>query len=498
MPANAAIDRSPEPERAQSLARDLDEWLAVPGAIDASGFEAFLATQRRLGLTHGERPLCRHLRPIVIGGELYRRMTRAAELIVAALAAVAERSRVDPALAAELGLSAAEQTLAAIDPGYPQPLAVGRLDMLVGAAGFHALELNADSPAGITDQPLIQRALGELPHLRARRATGSPALAPWAEGGGGPRPDAALLAALREIFAVWGAGRAPSTIAIVDWCGVDTAGELQAVAERFSAAGHRAVCVDPDQLSYTRGRLWAEVADGAGGAWGRLRSMPVDLVYRRIITSELLARRGLGHPLIRAYRDGAVCVANSFRTKALNKKAAFAVLTDPRHAGLFTDEQRRAIAAHVPWTRRVRPEMVAVLAARREELVLKPNDEYGGKGVWLGWCTPPAQWAAAVGAAAAADGADGGVVVQERRYPSTVRLPTYRDQVVYEDVYFDICPFLFAGRAEGAMVRVSATPVSNVSAGGGIAGLLIAGDGDGGGGGGGGPCDGAGEEASLV
>jgi hypothetical protein len=353
---------------------------------------------------------------------------------------------------------------------------VGRLDMLVDVDGFHMLELNADSPAGITDQPLVQRAMGELPHLRLGRAGWLPELASWAQGDGGARPDLALLAGLREVFASWASGRTLGTIAIVDWCGGDTAGELQAVCELLNAGGHQAVCVDPGQLSYTRGRLWAEVANDASGAWGRLRSMPVDLVYRRIITSELVARRGLGHPLIRAYRDGAVCVANSFRTKAMNKKAAFAVLTDPRHAGLFSDEQRRAIAAHVPWTRRVRPEMTGELIARREELVLKPNDEYGGKGVQLGWFTPPDAWATAV-AAAAAD-PQGVVVAQERRRPRMVRLPTYRDRVVYEDVYFDLCPFLFAGRAEGAMVRVSATPVSNVSAGGGIAGLLIADDGD--------------------
>jgi len=56
----------PQPERAQSLARYLESRLSAPGAIDARGFEAFLDAQRRLGLTHGERALCRHLRPIVI------------------------------------------------------------------------------------------------------------------------------------------------------------------------------------------------------------------------------------------------------------------------------------------------------------------------------------------------------------------------------------------------------------------------------------------------
>jgi len=186
MPQTSAGERLAEPERAQSLARDLEARLSAPGAIDAAGFDAFLAAQRRLGLTHGDRPLCRHLRPIIISATRYREMARAAELIVAALAAVAARSRFDPALAAELGLSAAEQSLAAIDPGYPQPLAVGRLDMLVDATGFHVLELNADSPAGITDQPLIQRALGDLPHLRIRHATWSASLAAWAQGGGAP------------------------------------------------------------------------------------------------------------------------------------------------------------------------------------------------------------------------------------------------------------------------------------------------------------------------
>jgi uncharacterized circularly permuted ATP-grasp superfamily protein len=150
-----------------------------------------------------------------------------------------------------------------------------------------------------------------------------------------------------------------------------------------------------------------------------------------------------------------------------------AVLTDPRHCDLFSDEQRRAIAAHVPWTRRVRPALADDLIARREQLVLKPNDEYGGKGVLLGWNTPPDAWAAAVAAAAGNDAH--AVVAQERGRSSTVRLPTFTDQVVFEDVYFDLCPFLFAGVAEGAMVRVSATPVCNVSAGAGIAAVVVAG-----------------------
>ena len=453
------------------LARELDARLSAPGAMDARCFEEFLAAQRRLGLTHGERALGRHLRPIVIGEARYRAIARAAELILSALETVAARASVDRALADELELSAAERALAEIDPGYPQALAVGRLDMLVDGDDFHVLELNADSPAGITDQAMIHRALATLPHMRALAGDGPVARQVAARV---PAPESQLVAALLAIYADWSGGRRLRSIAVVDWLGVDTTGEIQAVAELLNQAGYDAVCVDPDQLSYARGRLRAEVADVVrDGRRTRVGTMEIDLVYRRVITSELVGRRGLDHPLIRAYRSGDVCVANSFRTKALNKKAAFAVLTDPRYGELFSDEQRRAIAAHVPWTRRVRPALAEDLIARREQLVLKPNDEYGGKGVMLGWTTPPDAWAAAVGAASASDAQ--AMIAQERSCNSTVRLPTFSDGVVYEDVYFDLCPFLFAGKAEGAMVRVSETPVCNVSAGAGIAAVVIAG-----------------------
>ena len=285
------------------LANELDARLSAPGAIDARCFEEFMATQRRLGLTHGERALGRHLRPIIIGEARYRAIARAAELILSALATVAARASADATLADALGLTAAERALAEIDPGYPQALAVGRLDMLLDGDDFHVLELNADSPAGITDQAMIHRALSDLPHMRALAEGGQAGSVTRRMTAHVPAPQDKLVGALAEVFAAWSGGRRLNTIAIVDWLGVDTTGELQAVAALLNAAGYEAVCVDPDQLSHARGRLRAEVADiGQGGRRTRVGKIEIDLVYRRVITSELVSRRGMDHPLIRAYR----------------------------------------------------------------------------------------------------------------------------------------------------------------------------------------------------
>ncbi|WP_437691752.1 hypothetical protein [Sorangium sp. So ce176] len=442
-----------------ALAEQLDAQLAAPGAMDAARFASFLDGQREIGLVHGTRALCRHLRPYLITEQDYAAVAGAAERVAAALERVARRALVDAALADELGLSADERALAALDPGDGPFLTVGRLDMLVTEGGFSFIELNADSPAGITDQLLIEQTLMDLPHMAPFRSR--PGLRT-------PAPHRGLIRALREGYAAWGGREPRPTIAIVDWATVDTAAEFKVLADLLSAEGHRTMILDPDQLEYDGVRL------SAGGE-------PIDLVYRRVITQELIGRRGVDHPLVRAYRDRAAHVANSFRTKPLNKKAAFAVLSDPEFSGLFSPGQRAAIAAHVPWTRRVKAgraewkgrevDLVELVLGEQESFVLKPNDEYGGKGVLLGWQTPPDAWREAV-----LGGEAQRAIVQERSSSRTERMPTFRDGIVEEEVYFDLCPFVFAGRMEGAMVRLSASAVSNVCAGGGVTGLLIVDD----------------------
>src|SRR5260221_4406108 len=96
-------------------------------------------------------------------------------------------------------------------------------------------------------------------------------------------------------------------------------------------------------------------------------------------------------------------MVNPFRCKTLHKKASLAVLSDERNANLFTEEELEAIEAHIPWTCRVEEryasyhgqavDLVPFILEHRERLVVKPNDEYGGKGVILGWENHSSGWA---------------------------------------------------------------------------------------------------------
>jgi uncharacterized circularly permuted ATP-grasp superfamily protein len=171
-------------------------------------------------------------------------------------------------------------------------------------------------------------------------------------------------------------------------------------------------------------------------------------------------------------------MANSFRTKMAHKKTGFAILSDPHYADLFKQQQLVAIRQHIPWTRRVRRgmvdfegnerDLVELLKTERERLVLKPNDDYGGKGVVIGWETDPAEWERAIALALGRP-----FVVQQRAPISKVRIPMFDDRAHLAEMNVDFNPFLFHNEVEGALVRLSASSLSNVSSGGGQTALLV-------------------------
>jgi uncharacterized circularly permuted ATP-grasp superfamily protein len=107
--------------------------------------------------------------------------------------------------------------------------------------------------------------------------------------------------------------------------------------------------------------------------------------------------------------------------------------------------------------------------ANRERLVLKPNDEYGGKGVFIGWETTDADWARALEQALKAP-----FVVQERvellreGFPELRRVDdTDRGALHVREFVVDLDPYVFDGEVEGFLTRLSATSLANVTSGGG-------------------------------
>jgi hypothetical protein len=438
------------------LLEELDARILNDPNLVASLFAKLVADQRELGLVFGDRPTCPFLRPHIIARSQYDEVSRVANTIAVALEKVADRSLRDEDLLARLDVTEREAKMARLDPGYSRLCVSSRLDAYLSDSGFQFLEYNAETPAGVGDQMQLEKALFGLAHLGKFLADNSH----WR-----PEPHRLLLASLLDAYREWGGDEDFPQIAIVDWKGVATESEFHVLLDYFSVEGYKTIIVDPRALTYDRDYLWA----------GDFR---IDIVYKRVVIHEFLERCDEDHPLARAYADRRICMANSFRTKLAHKKAAFAILSDPAYADLFTPHEIEALRRHIPWTRRVEEtqtefegaesDLIDLIRQERACLVLKPNDDYGGHGVYIGWETSGDEWEQAINLALRRP-----YVVQQRVPLNKIPIPTFSDRVRIEEMFVDFNPFLFHNEVEGALIRLSNSSLLNVTSGGGQTALLV-------------------------
>jgi len=106
--------------------------------------------------------------------------------------------------------------------------------------------------------------------------------------------------------------------------------------------------------------------------------------------------------------------------------------------------------------------LIPFILKHRENLVLKPNDEYGGRGVVLGWQSDTSSWEQTILTAL-----NEPYIVQERVAIPTEPYPMMIDgQVQFIEQMLDTNPLVFYGDyVDGCLSRLSSEALLNVSAG---------------------------------
>jgi hypothetical protein len=406
------------------------------------------------GLVFGGRPLATVLRPRMVTRAQYERVIQLTARLMPAFDRILAAALADVGVRRQFLLADWEEALVGIDPGFPAASPTSRLDYFVDdASGEISLtEYNAETPAGAAYNDALSDTYADLPVMRrfAKRWEFLPI--PTRHG---------VIRSLLDAWTAWRGVREVPQIGIVDWKEVPTASEFALFQEHFRSLGIPCAIVDPRDAAY----------DGQSLTFA---GTPVTLIYKRVLLHELAERGGADHVIFRAVRDGKVCMVNPPRCKILHKKASLAALTDERNAHLLTPDQHAAVSECIPWTRIVeertttfhgnRIDLLSYAAEHRDRFVLKPNDDYGGAGIVLGWTVTADEWSVALRTALTNP-----YVVQERvgipaeGYPSLV---DGKAQVV--DRMYDTAPFLCDGAyADGWMCRLSTAALLNVTAGGG-------------------------------
>jgi hypothetical protein len=427
----------------------LDESLALESA-------AWL-TERQLerGLAFGDRPLCTVLRPRFLRSAEYDALRAVSDDLLGAFQVAGEAAQADAKFRRQFRMTDWEVTLLETSPRMSALAPLSRLDAFIDPADGIPLitEYNAETPAGTAYCDALSDLFLAMPAMRAFATR-------WSV-----RPLPARHHLFNVLLDTWhrfrGVRTAPA-IAIVDWHDVPTVSEFRLSRDYFQSMGCECVITTPDALSYESGKL----RDTSG--------MVVDLIYKRVLIHELIEECGLDHALVRAAVDGAVCLVNPFSCKPLHKKASLAVLSDERNSPVFSRGQTNAIARHIPWTRVVEErrtivageqiDLVPWIAGHRDQLVLKPNDDYGGGGIVLGWEVDGAAWELAVTRALAEP-----YIVQRRIALPSEPFATVADgKLALDQRIVDTAPFCWHGAwSDGMLCRISTSSLVNVTAGGG-------------------------------
>lgn len=431
---------------------DYHDLLTDPVAADT---QAELEEQSvRHDMRFGERPVCSVLRPRFLSEDQYHFLRSRVAALMPAFRKIYDAALADAPFRTQFGLRPEEEELLKDDPGVADPSPTARLDsFFVSELELKFTEYNAETPAGAGYNDTLSEMFFGLPAMRrfSRKYLVRPIPA---------RPH--VLHALLDSFDEFrGHRNERPRIAILDWKDVPTYSEFRVFEKYFHDRGLEARIVDPRNVEYANGQL-------------RNGDFAINLIYKRVLISELLERGGLEHPVVRAVRDRTVCMVNGFRCKMLYKKASFAVLSDERNAKLFSSAERQAIADHIPWTRVLaerktefggKPiDLVPHILKHRERFVIKPNDEYGGKGIVLGWTVDQSAWESAVAAALTES-----FVVQEKVGLPREVFPSMHDgRLHFIDRMLDTNPFVGASATmDGCLTRISTEALLNVTAGGG-------------------------------
>jgi len=176
-----------------------------------------------------------------------------------------------------------------------------------------------------------------------------------------------------EIYKKFNPNNPKPNVAIVDFTESGTTEEFKEFMKAYMRRGYNCIIVDPRDLTYKDGKLY-------------FKDYKIDLVYRRIVTFELIEKAEEIPDFIEAYKNRAMCTIGSLRSQVVHNKIIFKILHDEDTLKFLSDEERDFIKKHIPYTglfggdRKVFEEVLY----NKDNYIMKPLDLNGSRGVFAG------------------------------------------------------------------------------------------------------------------
>ncbi len=265
------------------------------------------------------------------------------------------------------------EDLIEIDNGYDINVPIGRFDIFYkDGDNFKFCELNTDGSSAMNEDNTIAKILLD-----------SKALSDFKE-----KYDLDYFELFDswvdesiEIFRSYTKDNIKPNVAIVDFTESGTTPEFEEFKNRYMKKGYNCIIADPRDLEYRDGKLYH-------------KDYRIDLVYRRIVTFELIDKAYEISDFIEAYKDRAFCCIGSIRSQVIHNKIFFKILHDEDTLQCLSKEEQEFVKSHIPYTGIFGgdEEVFHMVLNDKDKYIMKPMDLNASQGVYAGRDFTQEQW----------------------------------------------------------------------------------------------------------
>lgn len=258
-------------------------------------------------------------------------------------------------------LDPAIEELVLHDPGYDVPVPICRYDVFYDGVNYMLCELNTDGSSAMNEDNTLGQLLLQTKAMQKfmekHNVENVDMFTPW-------------VWETADMYKKYVSDKKPN-VAIVDNLEVGTPNEFDEFKRVYEENGFNCEIIDIRDLEYKDGKL-------CHGDY------VIDLVYRRIVTLELLKIKDQIKPFLDAYMDNAFFMVGSFRSQLMHSKLIFEIFRDEQTQALLNNEEKKFIDEHVPFTKKIEERDAYEIIMNKDKYIFKPIDGYASLGIYVG------------------------------------------------------------------------------------------------------------------
>ena len=249
------------------------------------------------------------------------------------------------------------------DPGYDISTPIARFDVMYdGKKDYKFCELNTDGSSAMLEDKSLADLMKDTKAIKKLEEKYKIDHVNLLE---------TLVDSIEELYFSIKGKKEKINIAIVDIIEFDNI-EFQTIKNLFQKRGHNCKIANLKDLERKNNCLYIE-------------DMKIDLVYRRLVTSDLIENKDIGKNLIDSYLNDEIISIGSFRSTLFYTKDIFRILRLEESKKILSEKENEFIKNHIPYTEKLNyQEDKEKLIENKDKYILKPIQGYASHGIYVG------------------------------------------------------------------------------------------------------------------